>query len=114
MRSLAQGRTACRRSSHSKREFAVVPVDHLLSPAKRLQAAPSSATNASLQPTHELLEQIETILRPGASFGVVLHAERIFARDRDAAVRSVEHDLVSFDHADRQRRAGAPATVGAE
>src|SRR3546814_2103163 len=91
MRSLAQGRTACRRSSHSKREFEVVPVDHLLSPAKRLQAAPSSATNASLQPTHELLEQIETILRPGARFGVVLHAERIFARDRDAAVRSEEH-----------------------
>src|SRR3546814_4662133 len=58
----------------------------------------------SLQPTHKLLEQIETILRPRTCLGVILHAERILARDRDAAVRSVEQALVRLDHAVGQGR----------
>src|SRR3546814_9772628 len=58
----------------------------------------------SLQPTHKLLEQIEAILRPRARFGVILHAERLLPRDRDAAVRSVEQALVRLDHARGQRR----------
>src|SRR3546814_453455 len=58
----------------------------------------------SLQPTHKLLEQIEAVLRPRACLGVVLHAERLLARDADAAIRSVEQALVRFDHARGERR----------
>src|SRR3954468_22025652 len=55
-------------------------------------------TPPSLHCPHELLEQIEAILRPRARFGVVLHAERRAVGQLDPAIASVEQRYVRFAH----------------
>src|SRR5437763_688354 len=51
---------------------------------------------------NKFLKQIETVLRPGARLGVILHAERRTIGQLDPAIAAVEQGNVSFPCVSRQ------------